>query len=475
MNTFVKKVSAKGIHGRFDIYQEFNGSVNILFGRNGTGKTTLLHILANVLNGDYKRFAYLVFQQISVHLSDGTQIGIERRTKNNSIEIEVNINDKRVEAYTLVRIRTAGGRNTYRLKERNSNKKSMGPPLQTAYFPAFRSVIEAGSSAMVRHIEQQRLGLYYHLRMPWNEQTDERVTATEIARLLFGLFVPSVSYPSPAEIEQRLVEEATQALIVIGQADQRVLSEALVDLFHKILEDPSPLDDPTDSPEDILAKIRELSEELKNSPFDSEANDNHDYSSSLIRLVHDASGRGKGNIEQAAVRMLNTYRQSLAKRVDEQRQAYENIHRYLSSVNQFLESKKLILHRDISQSGSTSSEIEVQISHEDQTTTGMQVLSSGERQIVTLLYAVTHMSSQEVVLVDEPEISLHIDWQRLLLRKMAEQLGDRQLIVCTHSPIIGADYEDYLTELNLVQTRIPLQSKEIDIDEDWFDADEIPF
>jgi len=61
------------------------------------------------------------------------------------------------------------------------------------------------------------------------------------------------------------------------------------------------------------------------------------------------------------------------------------------------------------------------------------------------------MSSQKIVLIDEPEISLHVDWQRLLLKKISEQLHDRQVIVCTHSPIIGADYD--LTELHPIPTR----------------------
>lgn len=71
-----------------------------------------------------------------------------------------------------------------------------------------------------------------------------------------------------------------------------------------------------------------------------------------------------------------------------------------------------------------------------------RALSFGEREIVTLIYAATHMSKQQIVLIDEPEISLHVDWQRHLLQKMSEQLGDRQIIVCTHSPVIGADYEE---------------------------------
>lgn len=471
MDTFVKSVSATAIHGRFDLHQEFNDSVNILFGKNGAGKTTLLHILANILAGDYAQFVHLMFRNIEVCLSNGAKIKIERLFQKNSREIRAYIDDLPVAEYSLVPVETSSGRTQYRLVQprRRTDEPKPRPPLQTAYFPAFRSVIEAGTSALARYHE-----LHYYPPSPWIDRADESVTPTEIARALFGPFVPSISYPSTEQIEQRLVEEAKQALIIIGQADQRVLSKALVELFAKILEDPSPHSTNTDPPEKILAEIKMLSEKLRETPFDSGSSGNLDYSSYLNELVHASSG--KGTVELAAVRMLNTYRNSLQDRALVQQKAYENIHRYLTSVNDFLDNKQLTLHRNISEADTTSSDIEVRISYEGQTTRGTKILSSGERQILTLLYAATHMSSQEVVLIDEPEISLHVDWQRLLLRKMSEQLGTRQIIVCTHSPIIGADYEEYLMELNLVRTKTLIPAKETEIiNEDFFAPDEIPF
>jgi predicted ATP-dependent endonuclease of OLD family len=47
--------------------------------------------------------------------------------------------------------------------------------------------------------------------------------------------------------------------------------------------------------------------------------------------------------------------------------------------------------------------------------------------------AVNRMSGNSAVLIDEPELSLHIDWQEELLSKMMSQLGNRQIIVCTPS------------------------------------------
>ncbi len=45
MSRFIKHLEAIGIHGRFDIKLDFKDGINIIHGSNGTGKTTLLHIL----------------------------------------------------------------------------------------------------------------------------------------------------------------------------------------------------------------------------------------------------------------------------------------------------------------------------------------------------------------------------------------------------------------------------------------------
>jgi len=67
---------------------------------------------------------------------------------------------------------------------------------------------------------------------------------------------------------------------------------------------------------------------------------------------------------------------------------------------------------------------------------GLDDLSSGERQIVLLLVEITrHIKPGGIVLIDEPEISLHSAWQRGLmaaLDKIIEQY-DAQVILATHS------------------------------------------
>lgn len=43
---------------------------------------------------------------------------------------------------------------------------------------------------------------------------------------------------------------------------------------------------------------------------------------------------------------------------------------------------------------------------------------------------------------DEPELSLHIDWQRRLFPTLLEQATSNQFFVATHSPFIYSKYPD---------------------------------
>ena len=58
------------------------------------------------------------------------------------------------------------------------------------------------------------------------------------------------------------------------------------------------------------------------------------------------------------------------------------------------------------------------------------------------------MSQEDgIVLIDEPELSLHVDWQRIILGEMMKQVGNRQVIACTHSPEIAAEHLKLTREL----------------------------
>lgn len=77
------------------------------------------------------------------------------------------------------------------------------------------------------------------------------------------------------------------------------------------------------------------------------------------------------------------------------------------------------------------------------------MLSSGEKQIlVILLTALVQENEPCVMLMDEPEISLHIEWQQRLITLIRTLNPNAQIILCTHSPAIIMDgWADAVTEM----------------------------
>lgn len=69
------------------------------------------------------------------------------------------------------------------------------------------------------------------------------------------------------------------------------------------------------------------------------------------------------------------------------------------------------------------------------------VLSAGEKQMLSFL-CYNAFTSNSVIFIDEPEISLHVDWQRCLFQYLLAQQTTNQLIVATHSPCIYSQYSD---------------------------------
>lgn len=67
-------------------------------------------------------------------------------------------------------------------------------------------------------------------------------------------------------------------------------------------------------------------------------------------------------------------------------------------------------------------------------------LSSGEKQLLIILFTVFLMENEPfLLLMDEPEISLHIEWQQQLIDVIYGINPNSQLIIATHSPSIFGD------------------------------------
>lgn len=78
------------------------------------------------------------------------------------------------------------------------------------------------------------------------------------------------------------------------------------------------------------------------------------------------------------------------------------------------------------------------------------LLSSGEKQMLIILLTVLVEDDQHYVLfMDEPEVSLHIEWQKRLIDLILELNPNVQIILTTHSPaVVMNGWVDAVTEVS---------------------------
>ena len=102
--------------------------------------------------------------------------------------------------------------------------------------------------------------------------------------------------------------------------------------------------------------------------------------------------------------------------------------KFITSLNHmFSESKKDVSLND-------KFELEFKVNNE---ILNFPQLSSGERQVIYILLKVAIATKDNaLILMDEPEISLHLSWQEKLLAQIREINPNSQIIIVTHSPAI---------------------------------------
>jgi len=432
--------------------------INVIYGKNGLGKTTLLHIIANLSEIDIERFNHLSFTKISLSDSDGQEIRLEKYDQS----ISVFINDQKTS------YETGGG-----LSELESERiKSIVGPRAT-YLPAFRSVLERMRESTtyssyeerakpeyeaLRRIEFQSLqamrGSERIMRRE-NNLIDTNVTKTLRCRDWFGQFVPAIRYPSITDVLSGLTDEWTSAQIAISKVEQKQFETAFVEIFSAIAKGNVEKDGINQSV--LLDEIRDLV-----SPEEDNVVGPHQQTAyaELVNIAENNKGgdRNYGNI-------LEIYRNKLRDRKSEREDILKPIHDFQNSINVFLSEKVLkIGSRQIGRLPRVR-DASVLIEPSSGKPYRVTALSSGERQILTMLYSASRSLFQSgCCLIDEPELSLHVDWQRIILSHIEKQHHGRQIIACTHSPEVGADHDDRVLFF------APLASDVCDVDMDIDDG-----
>ncbi|MCS3495890.1 putative ATPase [Bradyrhizobium japonicum] len=82
------------------------------------------------------------------------------------------------------------------------------------------------------------------------------------------------------------------------------------------------------------------------------------------------------------------------------------------------------------------------------TAVNSEALSAGEKQMLSFIcYNAFYRNS--VIFIDEPELSLHVDWQRQLFPILQSQGTSNQFIIATHSPFIYGKFPEKEIAMNI--------------------------
>lgn len=143
----------------------------------------------------------------------------------------------------------------------------------------------------------------------------------------------------------------------------------------------------------------------------------------------------EGQLHDNTIRsVLSVYIEDANQKLDEVQEIKEKVDLFLTSLNRKFSFKSIKISNGT-----------VRIASKEGDSLSIRDLSSGEQHQFILLYDMIFETSENMlVIIDEPEISLHVSWQKSFLSDLEaiSKLTGYQALVATHSPqIIGGRWD----------------------------------
>lgn len=359
----IKYVEIEGLNGNKEhIKLHFNDDLNIITGRNGTGKTTILKLIWYVLSGNIELALREVNFQL-FHLETDLYICIVSKIDNVTCKIRWKWKDE----------------NNYELFEKieHYNFDIDSEIVQSAEDVPNQRLIETGSSIFLptfRRIEGGFLTkskfntlsgriIYSSKNSPINEALNNITNQLSNNNHIF------VSSLSTNDIERLLFAKYTELTEKFSNIQQRETQETLSKIYRA----------------------------------------NNDNASALLAEV-------KAQMENLEIR---------------RRLAMKPFETFKGQVLKFIKINGIKL-------GNTKNGLNL---GDSASAISSDLLSSGEKQLLSFL-AYNAFMQNAIFIIDEPELSLHVDWQRQLFPTLLKQGTSNQFIVATHSPFIYSKYPD---------------------------------
>ncbi|MFS7183546.1 AAA family ATPase [Serratia proteamaculans] len=401
----IHSITINGFWQRLNANCHFNDDVNIIIGRNGTGKTTFMNILHSILSVDMDGINNNEFDTAEIKLRDGSKKKTIKITKHDSEStpfstIEYQLSTKKYQ----VRVLNADDRRVSLSYRRKAHEES-----------------EELRAALGQLVSLSSLSVY-RLRNGEDYEVRDKYGSKLINPIDYRL----------AELMQKL----TRYQLDLSQKAREIASDLQKEVLASILYSKEDIDDNVYALDFDKEKERQnlLSAYSQLNAIDANIKrkinfhvDNIDETLSEIK-----SNKGP----DVDFRSLEALRKT-QKIIKMSLKSKEKTSIVFSPIEQFTQTlKEFITDKNFSFNGSgllirnTHGIIE----HEK--------LSSGEKQLLILfIETLLQRGQQYIFLTDEPELSLHIQWQRNIIPAIKKLNPSAQVIAATHSPEVASKYK----------------------------------
>ena len=420
----LQRVEVDGLFGLYDhcIDLELNDRVTFLHGPNGVGKTTILRMIDAVLTDRFDYFSSVPFKRFLLRFDD-------------EAELELDFQEWK----------TVGGQ--IRLVARGYYESVA---VESALSDA------AAIAAEVGHLVRER-DIWVDIR------DGELLTDSEVVREFAGLRLSSglaMRHRVAGEDVQKLREflDGTKAHLIeaqrlvrphrLGQVLSRVV-DCCTDLKRRIDDTmaeygrqaqaldqtfPQRLLQRSDANDNL--SIGEISERL--SELDSKTKELKDIG--ILDETRPPRFQLAGDMEESQASVMTLYVDDTAKKLRVLEDLAGRARLLLDSLNGKFQHKQVRVDRDKG----------LIVAGEHGDSLPPDSLSSGEQHELILHYDLLfRVAPNTVVLLDEPELSMHLEWQSRFLSDLMAivQLSGFDALVATHSPSIVGGRDDLMVEL----------------------------
>lgn len=435
----ISSLDFSSVYDRLNFKLKFKPGVNFLWGINGSGKTTVLNLISWLLTPCLDELTRVPFEQLQIFCrQNGRQVRVWAKRQGDGIVIGTSDTDEVLNVPDLG-LEADLPEATWR----------HGPvPERTEFYERF--LLQSSDNEAVRRLRELATPLYLPLDRRWAE---ERARGPRRRGRSWPLRGPlRESLEQIVDLAQQAYSSAQTELAAENEA---LKTQMLLCSFTAATTLPRWFK--AGRPEDIGQRRTVLWDTLQRLDMKLTQTDQRRFNSFFERLERLAAvakawspGETKEIPEEVVEWLANSPKIETIDALIKLIEAYkENARRVFAGIELFKSTVNEFFH-DTQKSVDFSRTAELVIRSGD-IVRGPDSLSSGEQQVLILI---AHLCFQKpieagrVFLVDEPELSLHLKWQRQLVGAITGVDSKAQFILATHSPEIIGGREEGCIEVN---------------------------